>query len=91
MSEYSDVPTVEVIWDRTHTARKPNKCQVCGDTITPGQRYQSTGQRVDGTMEIWVRHEFGERYPSGCPRLRERDMREEAEQFVKDAALWRSA
>lgn len=86
-----DAPDVVMLWDRTHTARKSRECQMCHEQIEIGQRYQSTGMRVDGVFEHWVRHENGERYPSGCPKLGAIDKAEAEEQFSKDQALWNVA
>jgi hypothetical protein len=76
MMDLRDVPDIVTLWDRAHVARRTRECGFCREQIEPGQRYQSTGMRVDGVFEHFVRHEFGERYPSGCPKYRTRDMAE---------------
>lgn len=86
--DYRDAPTVTPLWDKVHTARKPRECQCCKETIQPGERYASTGMLVDGVFEHWVRHQWGEQYPSGCPKQRERDKAELEAQASKDQALW---
>lgn len=86
-----DAPQVVQLWERTHTARKERECSVCKERITPGQRYTSTGMRVDGVFEHWVRHENGERYPSGCPKLAAIDRAEAEAAITKDQALWNTA
>lgn len=76
MMDPNDAPEVLVLWDRAHTARKPRECSMCNEAINPGEKYHSTGMRVDGVFEHFVRHQYGERYPSGCPKLRERDLQD---------------
>jgi len=75
---HDGAPEVVQLWDRTHTARKPGKvCEVCKDPIQPGERYTTSGMKVDGAFEVWVRHQYGEMHPSGCPKLRAIDDAEE--------------
>lgn len=88
MMDPADAPDVVTLWDRAHTARKERRCDVCKEAISPGQRYQSTGYRIDGKFEQFVRHEFGERYPSGCPSLADPDRAELATQFAQDQAMF---
>lgn len=88
MQDPSDAPDVVYLWDRTHTARKPRQCDHCKETIQPGQKYDSTGMRVDGKFEHWVRHHGAERYPSGCPKYRAIDRAEAEAQITNDQAMW---
>lgn len=91
MMDPQDVPDCRTLWDRVHTARKAQRCGFCKEMIEPGQRYQSTGYLVDGKFEHWVRHENGERYPSGCPKYRARDLAESEAEFKRDEAMWNQA
>lgn len=84
-----DAPECVGLWDRTHIARKAGRiCNICKEPIEPGQKYASSGMRIDGKFEEWIRHYAGEHFPSGCPKLRARDLAEAEEQCRKDERLW---
>jgi hypothetical protein len=84
----NDGPEHTQLWEKSHRARKARLCDCCKEMIEVGQRYRSSGYLLDGKFEYWVRHEFGEMCPSGCPKFRARDLAEAEEQFRKDEALF---
>lgn len=73
-----DIPDVKVLWNKSHTARKPHLCDGCGDEIAPGTVYRSSGWIIDGEFQTQKTH--GET----CPRFAERERKELAEQFEAD-------
>jgi hypothetical protein len=74
---WEGAPDFQQLWQRSHTARKGGKvCDSCKDPIEPGQRYTDWGYLVDGKFERTIVHEHSYRYPSGCPKIRERDLAE---------------
>jgi hypothetical protein len=78
-------PDFTSLWDKSHVARKPHLCSVCGEEIAPGSRYRSIGFLMDGRFETQKVHGVVG-FPSTCPRWAERDRRELADQFDRDAA-----
>jgi len=78
-----DAPDIRVLWDKRPQARKPYVCARCGDAIEVGQKYASTGIVLDGTFEARKTHLYADYYPSGCPRLGEKDRAE----IERDSAL----
>lgn len=68
-----DYPCVDEIWNRTHVARTPKVCACCKEAIMPGDKYESTGRRIDGEFHIEVVHAAAWQYPSGCPKFNARD------------------
>lgn len=74
-------PTVRVLWEKTHIARRAHSCDGCGEEIAPGVRYKSAGIIIDGDFQAQKTH--AER----CPRWAARDAQERAElaaQFEAD-------
>lgn len=86
-----DCPTVQQLWDRTLTRRKPGRiCDVCKEEVASGAKYQSSGYIFDGKFETWIRHYGAEQYPSGCPKFHDRDLAEINEHHRKDELLFAS-
>lgn len=69
-------PDIRVLWDKTPVARKPHRCDCCGGEIASGEKYESRGIVLDGAFQAEKLHRWAYQYPSGCPRLRARDMAE---------------
>ncbi|QNQ09275.1 hypothetical protein [Sphingomonas alpina] len=73
----ADAPEVTPLWERTHVAHKAGKtCEVCKAPIEIGEKYQSSGMIYEGDFSVWLRHQYAEHFPSGCPKLRPRDLAE---------------
>lgn len=84
-----DAPTVRILWDKKHVARRAHLCSLCDEEISPGTPYRSVGVIVDGEFETQKSHgAFGAgAYPSQCPRFAERDREDIAAQFEADRLL----
>jgi hypothetical protein len=78
-------PDFTSLWDKSHIARRPHLCTICGDEIAPGSRYRSIGFLMDGAFETQKIHGVVG-LPSTCPKWAERDRKELADQFEKDRA-----
>lgn len=83
-----DIPVVKMLWNKTHTARRPHLCTACHDEIAPGSIYRSQGWLIDGVFEASKLHGAHGGYPSPCPRWSEKDRQELADQFAADQARY---
>lgn len=85
MSAHNDCPDVKTLWDKCHIARRQHLCTACGEEISSGVKYRSTGLLVDGVLDVQKLHGVGG-YPSSCPRFADRDRAELSAQFEQDQA-----
>jgi hypothetical protein len=83
-------PTVQVLWDKRHTARRAHLCSLCGEAIAPGTRYRSIGVIIDGEFLTQKEHGlgWGANAVSPCPKFAARDHQELAAQYEADKALF---
>ncbi|ARR53453.1 hypothetical protein HY78_08455 [Rhizorhabdus wittichii DC-6] len=81
-----EAPEVIVLWDRKPTARRPHRCDRCGEEIGLGERYESTGVKTDGQFEHLKRHLGAYAWPSHCPSLRAKELAEIAADEAADLA-----
>lgn len=83
-----DYPDIVAFEPRYPVARKAHVCEMCGDPIAVGEKYQRLACVEDGVFRSTVEHFRADAYPSGCPKFARRHDAELAAQFEKDRALF---
>lgn len=84
MAEREDAPDIRILWHKTPVARQVHFCNLCGEAIAIGCRYENAGVIEDGKFIQYKAHARISPEISGCPKETARDEALARRQFEAD-------